>query len=496
VVGLLVFQTIAATWARDVDGAILGLFQLACACGVAIQVATRTDSRIPLRSTMVAVAFVLSLLALAQGAGFTTPLLLQASPPAATFGNKNVLGYALGALIPWVVGWSLGGRLGPRPYFAAAITCVVFSGALAVHSRGLLLSLVASLLAFAVTARKGALAVTWRSRALPRILGPAFVAMAAMWSWDARVSQQKQELVGLATGAGYSAQARLSFYAAGAEMAVTHPFGVGLGGFRAAFPSFANRHLAVPSPDFNLTTQPYEAHSDWVQLLAETGVLGPGLAAVAVAVVVNRLRRLRMGPTKALQTAVAVSSLAGTLAHALVDYPLHRPMSLCLFSVNLGLVLAALNGKPKVPFPSTVVRLVAGATMVFLLWTSASMLRAELLYKSALDLHANGRMDLSLQRLDDAAAVVPADFVARRFRAVVAYDLWRKGWGTLDRAAAACDDVLRIEPGQPRAHLMAGQLAKAQGNCGGAALHFQAVLAALPGDPLAAAAEKECRPGR
>ncbi len=93
-------------------------------------------------------------------------------------------------------------------------------------------------------------------------------------------------------------------------------FGVGAGAFQFVFPYYQPAEL---------TGFWRYAHSDWLQYLAELGVVGFALLA-KMGVMLVRTRA--SGPRSALSIACGLA-LAGVGAHALVDFPLHVPAIGC-----------------------------------------------------------------------------------------------------------------------------------------------------------------------
>ena len=120
--------------------------------------------------------------------------------------------------------------------------------------------------------------------------------------------------------------------------------GLGGGAFRALYPSY---RADTASPFY------YDhAHNDYLQILAETGVLGAGwclllvLGALAFAFLALRRRSRRALHGIALGGMIAVLSL---LAHALTDFNLQIPANQCWFALALVLCWLAGTGFPGDP---------------------------------------------------------------------------------------------------------------------------------------------------
>ena len=128
---------------------------------------------------------------------------------------------------------------------------------------------------------------------------------------------------------------RWTIWQATVRMALETPvFGVGLGAYQDAFTRF--RPTVVPADklvDF--------AHNDYLQLLAETGVVGFGLLAwalVGLAVFVVRRLVLRRDPLVKGLTIGALCALAVAAFHSVLDFGLHRPANAILVVATAAIV--------------------------------------------------------------------------------------------------------------------------------------------------------------
>ncbi|HEV2386499.1 MAG TPA: O-antigen ligase family protein [Candidatus Acidoferrales bacterium] len=120
---------------------------------------------------------------------------------------------------------------------------------------------------------------------------------------------------------------RLSLYRDTWRIFVHHPwFGTGLGTLRTVYPRYATFYL--PGVIVN------HAHNDYLELLAEMGVVGGlcGLAFIGL-LVRQGLRNLQAAETPLGRAIVAGSLVAcmGLLLHSLVDFNLHIPANALIF---------------------------------------------------------------------------------------------------------------------------------------------------------------------
>jgi O-antigen ligase len=112
------------------------------------------------------------------------------------------------------------------------------------------------------------------------------------------------------------------------------PFGSGVGSFQPVYRT--QEPLATVG-----TTYMNHAHSDWIEILLETGVVGIVLAAAFLAWWVVRLRAIwRAEERDAFAQGAAIAS-AAIMLHSLVDYPLRTAALSAVFAACVGLMSAA-----------------------------------------------------------------------------------------------------------------------------------------------------------
>jgi hypothetical protein len=116
------------------------------------------------------------------------------------------------------------------------------------------------------------------------------------------------------------------------RLAVSHPFGVGPGGFQAAYPPFQPQGFGGQ--------RVYHAHNDYLELMVETGI--PGLLLLMLAtgillvVTARRLLRPWQGDSVWMRRSALLSVVAG-LIHAAVDFNItSRPGVAALFFCLMG----------------------------------------------------------------------------------------------------------------------------------------------------------------
>jgi O-antigen ligase/tetratricopeptide (TPR) repeat protein len=152
-----------------------------------------------------------------------------------------------------------------------------------------------------------------------------FIGQQARRQIDARLQQTVQ------SDSGVGGRGELTAGTFG--MARDYPLlGVGLG----CWPELFSHYQAPPWLDMIYR----EAHDDYAQLLAETGVVGFGFVAWFFVVVGRRLyRALAEGPAVSPTLAALCAALAAMVFHEFFDFSLHTPANALLFTVLLALAV-------------------------------------------------------------------------------------------------------------------------------------------------------------
>ena len=150
------------------------------------------------------------------------------------------------------------------------------------------------------------------------------------------------DLVELASNPGdadFAVTQRIAFWVAGARMVADRPLtGVGLGNFDESYPDY---NIGIWGESLG------HAHNFYLNLAAETGLLGAGLFLVFLAGVL--VKGFRAGPGEpATRVALlgATGSLAAFAVHSLVDSVFVGGLGL-IFGISIGLVLAMSGGRKR-----------------------------------------------------------------------------------------------------------------------------------------------------
>lgn len=131
---------------------------------------------------------------------------------------------------------------------------------------------------------------------------------------------------GLLTRGGFTRNLRVSMYEDTWRIFADHPWvGTGLGTLIAVYPHYASFYNG-------LTVD--HAHNDYLELLAETGLVGALCGAAFVGLLFWRglvnVRFAEQGHTRAF-LAGSLAACAGLLVHSLVDFNLHIPSNALIF---------------------------------------------------------------------------------------------------------------------------------------------------------------------
>lgn len=141
----------------------------------------------------------------------------------------------------------------------------------------------------------------------------------------------------------------------GYEMLRAHPFiGVGLGDYKLEFLEYKARFKETPRGEFYDFYMPraIQAHNDYVQLVAELGIVGLIAIGFFLAVLISgawKFLKASVEPERRLWVLALSAGSVALMAEAFFSFPLHLPAS----EMNLLLFIALLHTRPLLtPEPS------------------------------------------------------------------------------------------------------------------------------------------------
>lgn len=112
------------------------------------------------------------------------------------------------------------------------------------------------------------------------------------------------------------------------------PLGAGLGAFGQAY---------TPFDDFNGLERVEQAHNDYLQVLADAGIIGAAIGALFLFLIFSEARRNIRVPNT-FRRGIAVGAVAGifaVLVHSLFDFVLHTTAVAVMFVTMIALLIAA-----------------------------------------------------------------------------------------------------------------------------------------------------------
>ena len=237
------------------------------------------------------------------------------------------------ALVPLVLGKVRRERLAVVALFAVMSIAALFLSA----SRGGIVSffIQSGLLAYLLLRRRG---VTKHLLAVSAVLLAAL--MIVTWLGVGQILQRFSSLQALEVTAGKRAAMRRGAW----HIFLDHPLaGTGLGTLQIVYPPYETLY------DGKVVNH---AHNDYLEALAETGVLGGLCCAWFLGVLLlksfSRFRQNDFSFPGALQLSGFVAC-TGFLVHALVDFNFHIPSNLWLFSLIAHLATTEIQQSPSIP---------------------------------------------------------------------------------------------------------------------------------------------------
>lgn len=446
----------------------------------------------------------------------------QKAPPGSSFGNRNFAAEVVVVALPYALGAALAAGATGRAVRAAALALPM--GVYLLYARSsaawlLALGVVAAFAAWLAVVRlrggSGPRPVHLAGLAVALVLAIALGQLPPSSDFDA-ASLPQDELAktvgevrdvvqrGMEAGGRSSGRARLDLLYNTLPMLRDHaPWGVGLGGWFVHYPRYTR---AVVFDDYiQLRSQPLQAHDDYLQLVAETGVPG-GLCLVVLlggtGLVARRALANAGTPAERWLARSAVVSVAVLCGNALVGFPLQNRVATALAAVGVGLLLGGAAPSPAEPAveheePESPARkrLALGAVVVaagLVVWIEADAWRRDLAVSRFLVLASQGQSEraISLGRAlaerdrDDEVLLTRLGALLERrepgsglvwFERIRRYDPWNPSnlmsiarsliaAGRPAEAVAAAEQALEVLPGcLPCAQLVA-ERARASGH--------------------------------
>ena len=280
------------------------------------------------------------------------------STPGSTFGNRNLGAEVMAMSLPLALGAAAASTTGGQRAEPAAFAGVALALELAylgvTRTRGAWVGAGCGLATTAILlVRTGPARPRWSRRSVAIAAGAvALAALAAIvpGRYNPRDAGDAKRYSGLAEviEEGFDARStalrtRLGLWRRTTTMIADYPLlGVGPGNWPVVFPRYAEPG-ATQDGVLSATLVPRQAHEDWLERAAETGVLGLGALGLLAAGAVKSVRRRlqRVDDAARVATCAAAGSLVALAGLAFASFPLEMPGTLALSGLALGLIAPA-----------------------------------------------------------------------------------------------------------------------------------------------------------
>jgi O-antigen ligase len=318
---------------------------------------------------------------------------------------------------------------------------------------------------------------------LPGILA-AFVLISLVWFGLGPLVDRYETLLYLHDDA--SMQGRIKVWRDTARMTADHPvMGTGLGTFGAVYPAYKT----TPDPVFYA-----HAHNDYVQLLAEAGGIGFGLATGTFGIMVGFILagwRVRKNPRAKAMLAGILTGMAALLIHGMNDFNFHIPANALLFIVLTALAWNLSRSDRPGEAPE------AGAAEKRPFWAAAGLVViAFVMVQTTMIFLADRHYHAGL-KLEKAGRFGPA---GKEYRRAIRWDggdpAYRIALGRIDErrgldgdaaglasARSEMERAAAIAPTMAAPHLHLGWIAARNGDAAAATEEFDRVLSLDPTNP-------------
>lgn len=247
-----------------------------------------------------------------------------------TFGpyvNHNHYAGLMEMLIPVGLGYALlGSRTHPSQVLIGFASLVPIASLLLSGSRGGFVSLITEILILAIVISRGLPLPGRKTLATLGVLGTIAAASLFLWMDPGRVSRRLETVAGLAHSPEVTFGDRWLVTQDAFHLFRDHlVVGTGLGSFETVYPQYRS---------FPSDAEWDHAHNDYVEALAETGLLGGIVILIALMLFFwlgfRNLRERLKRERGCIQLGAAIGC-AGLLVHSFVDFNLHIPANAAWF---------------------------------------------------------------------------------------------------------------------------------------------------------------------
>jgi len=349
----LVFAGVSGQWAVEPSTNLVYTIRLLCYVGlffIALQISSGRAIRILITVSLYSAALT-ALIGLLQNHNLNIfGLRGYAHGIGGTFTFKNHMALYLDLIIPAGFTLLLVSKNKLQKYVVAVSLSLCLLYILNSHTRGSYLALIVAMVVALISyAGFPALRVGLKPRLAENkwIIATIILVVAAITQLPGK--GDKYEHRGTYTGdkIDTSSRDRLTAYRNALSLISEKPLlGSGYGTFWKAFRPYTNHPDVIQRSDENIVF--YRAHNDLLQIIVELGLVGGVLTLLIIVLTykygVNLLRKEEDTGEQLLLFGILLS-LAASLAHSMVDFPLQKPSSAELIWVYLGLISGLYAGK-------------------------------------------------------------------------------------------------------------------------------------------------------
>lgn len=161
-----------------------------------------------------------------------------------------------------------------------------------------------------------------------------------------------------------SSKQRLDMWGNTIEMIKDNPIGVGLNNHSVIYPKYQKYHNTTSGAIFNEATQVIHTHNDFLQLVAEVGVLG-AVIVVWIAFLFYRSVFYCCKNKDLFLISIAIcAAVSGIIVNSFFSFPFHMPIPPLVLAVYLAIIFSLSNDKKH---SISIKRWIAFATVIVLI---------------------------------------------------------------------------------------------------------------------------------
>ena len=315
-------------------------------------------------------------------------------PMVSTYVNRNHFVAFIGLIMPLTVSFGIGSPKRTVTWISRFGFLILLFGIILTRSRGGLLA------AFISTLVVSCICILARGRKNHVILLVACVLMVLLIGVAIYPHYRTQPVYSTSLD-GLSIQTRLSIWETGVKMFLARPWlGWGWGTFNYVYPQFKSEQVWYSVP---------HAHNEWLQILAEGGLIGFIPLLCCFVLVFIRFIRTGLFSPRTIGGIFALGA-SGSMIYALVhggfDFILRLPANICLLTVIVGLGLASSCPGNRSVKPAISILMILSLA-IFVIYPAVRFARAYLQWENGEERFKAGDSSGALNHFDLASELDP-----------------------------------------------------------------------------------------